>query len=294
MLEAARDESGRGTIPDAVQYFVPGTFGAWEQDGRVHIPRSQVRDAASVVPLLLRDDGWFQAWINLSPVGVLGDSTVLQIDVPGRWTDRVIVGELAFPHEPFHLLGPSIPPGLDHGDPVPRGLPEVAVQDRSPSLSPSDVEAFTALPTDERPARLRAFASRLAAGGSDDPVAAQMIALADAEEAPEMMDSWLVYMGMSKADGFLDTLRQWLEAADPDVRSKVLFTIVTIDSPRVNAILLRVIESEEDPRLRRYAVRSLVRRGSLGEWEPSDLSALTRDDDWRPPTKREYLRLLGR
>jgi len=76
--------------------------------------------AEDVVPDLIRPDGSFRNWINLSPVAVTGDRTVLAVDYPDRFTKRMIVGPLAFPFEPLHLLGPSLPSDWVEGTPVPK------------------------------------------------------------------------------------------------------------------------------------------------------------------------------
>jgi hypothetical protein len=36
-----------------------------------------------------------------------------------NWMNQIIIGEHAFPHEPFQLRGPSMPPGWRDRDPTP-------------------------------------------------------------------------------------------------------------------------------------------------------------------------------
>ena len=84
-------------------------------------------DCHAVAQQLLGPDGSFPDWINIAPVGVLGGATVLEIDCAERLTSQLLVGDLALPFEPFHLLGPSLPPEYQDGDP----LPKVALPDLS-------------------------------------------------------------------------------------------------------------------------------------------------------------------
>jgi hypothetical protein len=76
--------------------------------------------AEDAVRELLRPDGSFRDWINLSPVAVTDDSTVLEVDYPERFTNRLLVGGLAVPFEPFHLLGQSLPVEWVEGTPLPK------------------------------------------------------------------------------------------------------------------------------------------------------------------------------
>jgi hypothetical protein len=73
-----------------------------------------------VVRELLRPDGAFRDWINLSPVGIAGDSTILAVEYPDRFTKRLIVGTLAFLFEPFELRGPTLPNDWVEGTPLPK------------------------------------------------------------------------------------------------------------------------------------------------------------------------------
>jgi hypothetical protein len=98
-------------------------------------PRSESSVSASrtllttfeVVCELMRPDGSFRDWINLQPLAIAGDTTVLEVDYPERFTTRLLVGTLAFPFEPFHLLGPSLPPDWVEGSPIPK-IPLPAIE----------------------------------------------------------------------------------------------------------------------------------------------------------------------
>lgn len=73
-----------------------------------------------VVRELMRPDGSFRDWINIQPLAIAGDTTVLEVVYPERFTTRLLVGALAFPFEPFHLLGPSLPADWVEGSPIPK------------------------------------------------------------------------------------------------------------------------------------------------------------------------------
>lgn len=74
---------------------------------------ARLLSAAEVVRELLRADGAFRDWINLSPVGIADEMTVLEVDYPERFTTCLIVGDLALPFEPIHVLGPALPADWD-------------------------------------------------------------------------------------------------------------------------------------------------------------------------------------
>lgn len=81
---------------------------------------SDLLQTHEVVKELVRPDGSFREWINLSPLCVIGDSTVIEVDYPERFTTRLLAGEIAFRFEPFLLLGPPLPLDWREGDPVPK------------------------------------------------------------------------------------------------------------------------------------------------------------------------------
>lgn len=60
----------------------------------------------------------------------------------------------------------------------------------------------------------------------------------------------------------------------------------------VNNLLLQTIERDSSQRVRRLALKYLVRRGTLGEWDPRDLTDIVHEEDWRLVTKREYSKLI--
>lgn len=77
-------------------------------------------DAGAVVAALLREDGWHRPDVRIGPLAVTAEAVVLEVTFPNEWTDVVLEGELAFPVEPFILVGPELPSGWVAGDPIPR------------------------------------------------------------------------------------------------------------------------------------------------------------------------------
>lgn len=75
---------------------------------------------ADIVGELVHPDGSFREWINLSPVAISQGKTVFKVEFADRFTTRMVVGALAFPFEPFHLLGPNLPANWSEGDPIPK------------------------------------------------------------------------------------------------------------------------------------------------------------------------------
>ncbi len=141
---------------------------------------------------------------------------------------------------------------------------------------------------------LVALAVRAANGESDVVVVPMMVSAALAESGLEVLGSWLVYISASKSAAFLPVLERWLANADEALRLKVVAALAEIVNEQTNEVLLRVVQCDDSSIVRKNALQSLVRRGTLGEWTPVDLLAVTRETDWRPITKREYLRLIGR
>jgi hypothetical protein len=71
-------------------------------------------DAAEVVRTLWRD-GRVPEWINLSVVGETGSATIVEVLCCGRFTARdALLYHVQEGSPPFHVLGPTLPPG--HGD----------------------------------------------------------------------------------------------------------------------------------------------------------------------------------
>jgi hypothetical protein len=85
----------------------------------IKVPAICLKSFEHTIPLLVQEEGFFQDWINISPYGVTNNETVFEICIPNRWTDNLITGELAFPYEPFHILGPSLPADWNKELPLP-------------------------------------------------------------------------------------------------------------------------------------------------------------------------------
>ena len=77
-------------------------------------------DAGTVIAALLREDGWHRPDVRVGPLAVTADAIVLEVSFPDEWSDVVPEGELAFPVEPFILVGPALPSSWVDGDPLPR------------------------------------------------------------------------------------------------------------------------------------------------------------------------------
>jgi hypothetical protein len=101
---------------------------------------ARLLSAAEVV----RTDGSFRDWINLSPVAVADEMTVLEVDYPDRFTTCLIVGDRA--HSPSNRSTFSV-------QPFPRtGTMEHRSQ-RSRSHCSSDARANPPLQSDGRVGR---------------------------------------------------------------------------------------------------------------------------------------------
>lgn len=93
-------------------------------------------DASAAVAWLVRPDGLFREWINLSPIGTSRNVTVLGLSYADRFTGRLFAGDLAFAFEPVHVLGPSLPAAWEIGSPPPRvALPELDADNWAPIVT---------------------------------------------------------------------------------------------------------------------------------------------------------------
>ena len=83
---------------------------SFDNDAQIkYVSKNWIKTFDQTIPYLLNEDGFFQAWINISPEGLTETEIVFAISIPNRWTDILIDGELAFKFEPFHILGPDYP-----------------------------------------------------------------------------------------------------------------------------------------------------------------------------------------
>ena len=88
----------------------------------VVVPPATLLTAEDLLSRLFREeDGHFRCAIVLAPFAVTGRETVIDVTIRDPdWTDAVITGGHAFPHEPFQLHGPALPASWRADDPTPR------------------------------------------------------------------------------------------------------------------------------------------------------------------------------
>jgi hypothetical protein len=116
-------------------YFL-GSFSAdvtWNTDRSTgDVDESLLVYDLDLVTRLLNPDGLHPWWINLSPFGVINDSTLFDVSFSTDFTDRVFIGADSFPGEPFHLLGPTLPASWREGEPYPPiVLPSLSIRRRT-------------------------------------------------------------------------------------------------------------------------------------------------------------------
>lgn len=159
-------------------------------------------------------------------------------------------------------------------------------------ISRAEVEELHQLSPSERVAALQQLGQRVAHGASDTAVVDALLALASSETATIMRDAWLGYIFASSAKEFFPLLEEWIHNPDEERRVGIVGAMAWNRSPEANDALLRLIQSDSSSKVRRRALRALVRRGSLGKWKPFDITPLVSESDWLPVTRREYSRLL--
>lgn len=88
------------------------------------MPVESIPTESGLLPHLFREeDGQFRAGIVLSPFALTDSDTVLEVSLSNPdWTNQIITGKLAFPHEPFQLNGPGLPVSWKEGDSMPAVL----------------------------------------------------------------------------------------------------------------------------------------------------------------------------
>ncbi len=94
----------------------------YSADGsEVVVPPATILTAEGLLADLFREeDGHFRRLIVLAPFAVTERATVIDVTIRiPDWTNEVITGERAFPHEPFQLQGPMLPRSWRMGDPTP-------------------------------------------------------------------------------------------------------------------------------------------------------------------------------
>ena len=110
-------------LPEDIRYVVtpsPSELTYNKDWTELELPEARVIDANCVVGSLFEPaTEQHREWINLSPLGTLPDALILEVSFSTKWTCSIFTGPDAFPGEPFHLLGPSIPPHVARIEPCP-------------------------------------------------------------------------------------------------------------------------------------------------------------------------------
>jgi hypothetical protein len=132
-------------VPEALVYYfstLDHRFAFSDDHSQVTVPPETFLTEGELLPHLFREkDGHFRWEILLSPFALTGKETVIEVSLRDpEWTNQIITGKYAFPHEPFQLRGPSLPPGHREGDPIPMvSLPRLRtasdLPDRDSNLS---------------------------------------------------------------------------------------------------------------------------------------------------------------
>jgi hypothetical protein len=111
-------------VPQSVMYYFPTldhSFAFNEDHSEVIVPAGTLILEEELVPHLFREaDGYFRSEIVLSPFALTGQETVVEVSLRDPdWTDQIITGTHAFPHEPFQLHGPAMPGLWRGGEAIP-------------------------------------------------------------------------------------------------------------------------------------------------------------------------------
>jgi hypothetical protein len=123
-IQVAVERRWVGHVPETVRFYFPvvNHRHVFSEDGsEVVVPPAALFTEEDLLPHLFREaDGHFRSEIVLSPFAVTDWETVVEVSLRNpNWTDKVITGEHAFPHEPFLLHGPALPASWRQGEPTP-------------------------------------------------------------------------------------------------------------------------------------------------------------------------------
>ena len=120
LLKRCREEYCEPLPPEQFVFLLVSS------DEREPSPPRRAYSALDAARFLLGENGAFRDWINVSPIGTRSGSTVLELCYATRFTNKLLVGALDMPFEPFQLRGPTLPSDWTDGSPLPRvALPEV-------------------------------------------------------------------------------------------------------------------------------------------------------------------------
>lgn len=113
------------SVPEGLVYYFSGIDhrrGYSEDSSEVIVPLETLLTAEELLPHLFREsDGYYRSDIVLAPFAVTESESVIDVTIRDpEWTNEVLTGERAFPHEPFQLHGPALPPSWRAGDPIPK------------------------------------------------------------------------------------------------------------------------------------------------------------------------------
>ena len=127
-VEVAIEKKWLIPVPLKFKYYLSAIDRRFKlQDGRFLVPETTLLEEETLLPHIHREnDGWFRSEIVLSPHSLIDEFTVIDVRLrDDQWVNSVIVGELAFPCEPFQLRGPALPPTWREGDPSPMATLEL-------------------------------------------------------------------------------------------------------------------------------------------------------------------------
>lgn len=151
---------------------------------------------------------------------------------------------------------------------------------------------LASLDRESRVALIHELSSQVARGASDDDLIEDILDMLEREQDVEVLDAWVTYIMSSGAPRFLDVLAGWIDVADEEGRLGMIAAIATNRSPDASRALIDLISKDESLRVRRSALRYLVRQGTRGKWEPHSLDDVVSEECWRPATYREYKKLI--
>jgi len=126
-------------LPESVVYYFPDIDHRFRfNSGRVEVvvPPATLLTEEELVPHLYREtDSHFRWEIVLTPFAVTGRDTVVEVLLRDpAWTNQIITGERAFPHEPFQLMSPALPASWRGRSAADSDTPYVACREPSRGL----------------------------------------------------------------------------------------------------------------------------------------------------------------
>jgi hypothetical protein len=251
-------------LPEALKFYLPDIDCRYDFDREnesYNLPAATIKDFTECIPFLLNQEGLHRPDIRLSPFGVFNETTVIEIDWDGDWTDKLIQGDLAFSTEPFIVMGPALPAGWNPGQPLSViQLPQVRLlsEDFDWSLPLNIRAGLTTGDPIKRKACLDEAIFKVVHGFTLHGCLDNVLAAARIEEQVELKRAFSELLFYAKSENCRGLWMKWAEDNDLQVRALAYGALSSCLSEDVVTFLLSLIEQEKTERGQQQLLKALA------------------------------------